>query len=97
MQNIPSSWLEGQNFDCLDVFDRIVDNIISIQKVLKFTYSTLLEKCLPDKRICFWQDLSEDDPEDLDWEDIHLRNLQCSIDSRLRSFYFKVFHNANAF
>ena len=97
MQNIPSSCLEGQNFDCLDVFDRIVDNIVSIQKVPKFTYSTLLEKCLPDMRICFGQDLSEEDPEDLDWEDIHLHNLKCSIDSRLRSFYFKVFHNANAF
>ena len=24
-------------------------------------------------------------------------NFKCSIDSRLRSFYFKVFHNANAF
>ena len=46
---------------------------------------------------CFWQDLSEEDPEDLDWEDIHLRNFKCSIDSRLRSFYFKVFHNAIAF
>ena len=53
MKNIPSSWIEGQNFDCLDVFDRIVDNIFSIKKVPKFTYSTLLEKCLPDKRICF--------------------------------------------
>ena len=56
LQNIPSSWLEGQNFDCLDVSDRIVDNIVSIQKVPKFTYSTLLEKSLPDKRMCFWQE-----------------------------------------
>ena len=56
-----------------------VDNIVSIQKVPKLTYFTLLKKCLPDKRICFWQELSEEDPEDLDWEDIHLRNFKCSI------------------
>ena len=43
MQNIPSSWLEGQTLDYLGVFDRFVDNIVSIQKVIKFTYSTLLE------------------------------------------------------
>ena len=75
MQNIPSSWLEGQNLNCLNVFDRIVDNIVSTQKVPRISYSTLFEKCAPDKRICFWQDLSEEDPEHLDWEDIHLRSL----------------------
>ena len=97
MQNIPSSWLEGQNLNCLNVFDRIVDNIVSTQKVPRISYSTLFEKCAPDKRICFWQDLSEEDPEHLDWEDIHLRSFKYSIDSRPRSFFFKVFHNAIAF
>ena len=97
MKNIPSPWLQGQNLECLDVFDRIVDNLISTEKIPGFAYSTLLEKCIPDKRICYWQDIAEEDPEDLDWENIHLRNFKCCIDSRLRSFYFKVFHNAIAF
>ena len=43
MQNIPSSWLEGQNFNCLDVFDRIVDNIVSIQKVPKYLFHSSRE------------------------------------------------------
>ena len=29
-----------------------------------------------------------------DWEEIHLRNFKCAIESRLRSFYFKIFHRA---
>ena len=32
-----------------------------------------------------------------DWEEIHLRNFRCTIESRLWSFYFKIFHRAIAF
>ena len=42
-------------------------------------------------------DSCEDEPEELDWDEIHVRNFKCTIDTRLRSFYFKVFHNAIAF
>ena len=69
---------------------------VSIQKVLKFTYCTLLEKCFLIS-VLIWQDLSDDDPGDLKWEDTHLRNFKCSIDSRLRSVCFMVYHNAIAF
>ena len=96
MQHIPSPWLEGQNHQSLEVFDCIFNNLISIQKIPRYAYSILFEKCIPDKRICFWKNLYND-PEDLDWEEIHFRNFKCSIDTRLRSFYFKVFHNAIAF
>ena len=54
-----------------------------------------MEKCIPDKRVNYWQNLA-DDPEDLDWEEINLRNFKFFIDTRPRSFYFKVFHNAIA-
>ena len=101
MQNIPSPWLEVQNSQGLDNFDRIFDILISTPKVPRYAYGILLEKCIPDKRIHFWENLFDsdlsDDPEDLDWDEIHVRNFKCSIDSRLRSFYFKVFHNAIAF
>ena len=96
MQHIPSPWLEGQNHQSSEVFDCIFNNLISIQKIPRYAYSILFEKCIPDKRICFWKNLYND-PEDLDWEEIHFRNFKCSIDTRLRSFYFKVFHNAIAF
>ena len=96
MQNIPSPWLEVQNSQGLDNFDRIFDILISTPKVPRYAYGILLEKCIPDKRIHFWENLFDsdlsDDPEDLDWDEIHVRNFKCSIDSRLRSFYFKIFH-----
>jgi hypothetical protein len=91
-----SAWLDNPNIEILDVFDRVVDNLISFQKIPKHAYSIMIEKCIPEKRISVWNELV-DDPQDLDWEEIHLRNFKCTIDSRLRSFYFKIFHNAIAF
>ena len=46
----------------------------------------------------FWGNSFEDNELDNeDWEEIHLRNFKCTIESRLRSFYFKIFHRAIAF
>ena len=48
----------------------------------------------------FWEKLNvgvTDDVEDTDWDEIHIRNFKCSIDTRLRSLYFKIFHKAIAF
>ena len=47
----------------------------------------------------FWENLDDanDGFEDTDWEEIHTRNFKCSVDTRLRSFYFKIFHKAIAF
>ena len=39
----------------------------------------------------------EDGPEETDWEEIHLRNFKCCIETKLRSFYFKICHKAIAF
>ena len=36
-------------------------------------------------------------PADIYWTKIHNVNFFCTIDTRLRSFYFKIFHNAIAF
>ena len=96
MQNIPGSFLQGQKPNGLDMFDRIFDTLISTQKVPRYAYGILRNNLLPDKRTIFWENLS-DDPEELDWEKIHLANFKCSIDTRLRTFYFKIFHNAIAF
>ena len=82
------------------VFDCIVKNLLSHNKVPKYAYSVMNEKCVPEKRMGNWSEL-EDDPDTLvsweDWEPIHLNNFKCSIDTRLRSFYFKLFHKAIAF
>ena len=78
----------------------IVDALVATPRVPRYAYGIILEQCIPEKRISFWEMLSddpEDGPEELDWDEIHLRNFKCTIDTRLRSFYFKVFHNAIAF
>ena len=54
----------------------------------------LLRKLLLFGKI-FFSGFVED--EDFEWEDIHNRNLKCTIETQLRSFYFKIFHRAIAF
>ena len=71
-------------------------------KFPKYAYSVLSDTCIPEKQINFWSELLDDSgsgPDfDLeDWETIHLNNFKCTIDTRLRSFYFKLFHRAIAF
>ena len=98
MQNIPSLWLEGQNPQGLDSFERIVDNLISNQRVSRYAYCLFYSSWEMYPRHAYFlenlYDDSESGPQDLDWDEIHLRNFKCSIDTRLRSFYFKLFHNA---
>ena len=57
------------------------------------------ETCIPENRMDFWEKLgnADDEVEDTDWDEIHIRYFKCSIDSHLRSFYFKIFHKAIAF
>ena len=101
IKNIPSLWLDFPGFQTFDVFQRIIDNLIFAgkhSKIPKYSYFILLDKCVPDKMITFWNNecasanLDEDD-----WKEIHIRNFKCTIESKLRSFYFKVFHKAIAF
>ena len=96
MKNIPHSWFKAKNVKSQDIFNTLVDNLLATQKVPKFSYSTFIDKSCPDKRISFWNCLA-DDMEDPDWTEIHLRNYKCTIDTRFRAFYFKIFHNSIAF
>ena len=59
----------------------------------------MLDASPPEKAITFWENLFNDflEDEDFEWEDIHNRNFKCTIETQLRSFYFKVFHRAIAF
>lgn len=67
-------------------------------KIPKYSYSLLLDNCVAEKSMNFWSsNFVEINLNNEDWEEIHLRNFKCSIESRLRSFYFKVFHRAIAF
>ena len=99
MKCIPSSWPQDSNSRNVDLFDTITLGLLSAAKVPKFAYSFFNEPCIPENRMDFWEKLgnADDEVEDTDWNEIHIRNFKCSIDTRLRSFYFKIFHKAIAF
>ena len=102
MECIPSSWLRGSDQRSEDIFESLSSHLVDVQKIPRFVYSILTGTCTPENRIESWKNLldmngDEDSPEETDWEEIHLRNFKCSIDTKLRSFYFKVFHKAIAF
>ena len=97
--------MDKPGFQEFNIFEHIVENLNFVgetSKVPKYTYSILLDKCIAEKANTFWGNSFEDidldiDLDNDDWEEIHLRNFKCTIESRLRSFYFKVFHRAIAF
>ena len=106
MKSIPSAWLHDTKRNAVNVFDDIVSGLLNAPKIPRFTYCILNKNYIPENRIKFWDNSFEvdadadeglEDPEDTDWEEIHNRNFRCSIETRLRSFYFKIFHNAIAF
>ena len=99
MKCIPSSWFQDSNSRNIDLFDTITVGLLSATKVPKFAYSFFNETCIPENQMDFWEKLgnADDEVEETDWDEIHIRNFKCSIDTRLRSFYFKIFHKAIAF
>lgn len=55
----------------------------------------MLEQVLPEKTQNYWEEIIPDLGES-DWKEIHGRNYKCTIETQLRSFYFKVFHKTIA-
>ena len=94
MKNIPGDWLLKVNFDHEIVFDRIKSKVVNTQKVPKFAYSIMLEPHNPEKTLQFWNDFA--DPNPVNWDKVHMNNFKCSINTRIRSFYLKLFHKAIA-
>ena len=95
MNYIPSLWLQDSNSISVDIFDSITSHLVDVQKVPRLAYSMLTETCVPENRIEFWEKLidvnaDEEGPEETVWEEIHLRNFKCFIETNLRSFYFKI-------
>ena len=82
-------------FDPYEIFS---NNLILAPKVPRYAYSILLDHSPPEKSLNFWNDLFNFDVEEQDWEweDIHMCNFKCTIETKLRSFYFKLFHRAIA-
>ena len=98
MKYIPSIWLDFPGIQTDDIYQRIIDNLVFAGKnfkIPKHSYSVLLDKHIPDKIITFWNNECADaNLDDEEWKEIHFK---CTIESKLRLFYFKVFHKAIAF
>ena len=101
LKNILSDWLDKPGFLNFNIYDLIIKNLNlsgKISKIPKHTFSILLDKFYAEKAQVFWGNRFEDNELDNeDWEEIHLRNFKCTIETRLRSFYFKIFYRAIAF
>lgn len=92
---IPHEWLDHPTARELEVVPTIIDKLVNTRKVPRYVYNTMIEKCFPERRYDYWNNIV-DVQQDVSWEKIHLRNFYCTIDTRLRSFYFKVFHKTIA-
>ena len=78
---------EGQNFDTFDIFSY---NLILAPEVACYAYGIMSNKIPPERNQNFGEGTFEDFCD-------KSRNFKCTIESQLRSFYFKLFHKAIAF
>ena len=93
MNGISMDWF----YDTRDVeenlFDKIVASLFENGKITRFSNSIFRVKDSPSDTEKFWCDaLNVDD--DVDWSIIYENNFNCSIETKLRAFYFKIFHKA---
>ena len=95
INNIPEQWMNNFDPDIIGIHETIVHKLTNIKKVPRETYKLLLGSHPPNKRYTFWNE-NLPVPVGTNWEKIHNTNFLCTIDTKLRSFYFKIFHKAIA-
>ena len=95
IKNIPNQWLEDNLLHDVDVHDIIIGKLLSFKKVPSHAYQILNTPYLPEKRYEFWEKTIII-PAQMNWENVHKINFSCTIETKLRSFYFKLFHKAIA-
>ena len=95
IKNIPEDWMVDFDVDIVGVHDTIVLNLLQYKKVPKSAYNVLLGSHVPVKKYTYWND-NLLVPININWEKVHCTNFFCTLDTKLRSFYFKVFHKAIA-
>ena len=85
--------------DKFDSFEVFRNNLILAPKVPRYSYTIMIDKDPPDKIQKYWEKLFHDiiEEDGLEWENIHTNNYKCTIETQLRSFYFKLFYRAIAF
>ena len=95
MNGIYLSWFSDQQVD-ENIFDKIVSQLAIKSKVPRHAYILLRDKdsLSQGKAEKKWHECLGLDENDVDWSVIHTNNFKCTVDTQLRSFYFKMFHNA---
>ena len=92
VKNIPEDWFVSSDLTPDRIFEAIKTKLLKTQKNPKYAYNLMREICYPERQIVFWNVLQESD--EINWEKTHVNNFLCTISTRIRSFYFKLFHRA---
>ena len=79
-----------------DPYDLALQKLLQAKKVPKFAYPILKSVEVPGKKIEFWNKLFEANTDTDEWSRIHTCNFKCTMETQLKSFYFKFFHKAIA-
>ena len=79
----------------LDVHNVLIDKLMSLRKIPSYAYGILNIKQVPMNRYEYWN-INILVPVNINWEKVHITNFTSTIDTKLRSFYFKVFHKTIA-
>jgi len=92
IKGICPDWFQNPQNIQENIFDNISAFLIAQPKIPKHTYSILRNQADVDVENKWLNTL--DVLEELDWNRIHYANFNCTIETKLRSFYFKFFHRA---
>ena len=92
MNGIYLDWFHNSKNIQENVFHEISTCLVKEVKVPKYVYSILRDRAAVEVENK-WVD-SLDILDEVDWNYIHNANLTCTIETQMRSFYFKLFHKA---
>lgn len=96
MKNVLNDWLCHSEMNHNLIFTRSVDKLMQTCKVPNYVYNIMFEASSPVNHLSYWNDLFNVNVNSPTWEEIFSRNFKCTIHTRLRSFFFKLFYRAIA-
>ena len=92
MNGISLDWFLNPKNIQKDVFETISATLLDVDKIPRYAYS-ILKDLAPVEVENKWVDCLYVFDE-IDWNYVHRSNFNCTIETQLRSFYFKFFHRA---
>jgi len=97
-----NSLMKGISFDWFynpadvqdNIFEEIVQSMFGPSKITKHSYNILKTNVSPINTELYWMEILNVDGDEIEWGRVHDNNFHCTIETQLRSFYFKIFHKA---